>query len=308
MDPLVFVIPAGVGLLVAGSLACRRWGYIALAGALPLLGVITVGTGGSLSMAFAVLMSSLTVGCVTGLMYRYDKTIQYLIVFAPFIITALVTGQYYYFERIKGIDMVGIARDGYVQNVQQSPDFNEDMKKAAINQINEMYQLYQQERNTVPVAMFFFIIALMSTWLGSFIVKVLFRLIKVFERRIGIERFRLNDYLIFALIASIGVYALTQKRLGTVHLVAVNVLFIVSFFYFVQGLGIAKHVLLKKGFPAGIILTVFAVTLYFGGLDAVLFEMMIFAGLGALDLWGDFRGLKKKIEGDGGNSGSENNN
>jgi hypothetical protein len=267
--------------------------------------VITVGTGDSFSMAYAVLISSLTVGCVTGLMYRYDKTIQYLIVFAPFIITALGTGQYYYLERVKKIDLIGYIRDVNVEYVQQSKDVNDEMKKAAISQFNDFYRIYQEERNTIPVSLVIFLYALIPTWLGSFIVKVLFRIIKVFERRIGIERFKLNEYLIFALIASIGAFALTQKRFDMLHLVAVNVLVIVSFFYFVQGLGIAKHVLLKRGFPAGIIVTVFAVTLYFGGMDAVLFEMIMFAGLGALDLWGDFRGLTKKIEGNGGNNGSE---
>ncbi|HEY1406732.1 MAG TPA: DUF2232 domain-containing protein [Spirochaetota bacterium] len=293
MSIFALMIPGGLALLFAGAFACRRWGYYALAGALPLLGAIIAA-----SLAYhdllTFLAAALIIGCVSGCTFKYGRSMQYLIIASSCAIALVGAGHYYYLLFAKKIDIVVEARQQartMIANASlSSPD--QELKEGLVDDFFGM----------VKKAFPFYYVCVGAVWtfFGFIIVRFPFRKGMMLLR--GIDQFRLNDYCIIPLIASIGVYAVTMTKHSAAHIVALNLLLILSFFYLIQGLGIVKYFLLRKGIPT-MLLPATALLVLIVGWEATVVSSICFAGFGALDLWADFRGFTKKKSGtDGDNS------
>lgn len=105
---------------------------------------------------------------------------------------------------------------------------------------------------------------------------------KYFE---GVEasRWMLPDVLVWGLIGGFGALFLSGGFLQTVGM---NLVFILLFFYFLQGLAVVAHILTAKAFPKWVWVIIFFLIL----LNPLFMGLVM--GLGLFDIWVDFRKIR----------------
>ncbi len=284
MESFILTVAGGLSLLLCGTWACRRWGFYALPGAVLVLAAI-VAVYLTDHYALTTLTGALIIGCVSGFMIRYGRSIQFLLLVSSCALAFTGTGHYYYLLHFKKVDIVtenNVQMKQVVANL-KIPDADKAYWNGLIDDSTDM------NRKTIPFRYLFQ--GVMWTVIGFFVIRFAFR--KKPFLFAGIDRFRLNDYFIVPLIASIGVFAVTMKRQNTVHEIAFNAILMIGFFYMIQGMGIVKHFLITKRFPT-MLLPALVVLVFIVGQEIAFAMMICFAGFGALDLWADFRGFTKK--------------
>jgi hypothetical protein len=117
----------------------------------------------------------------------------------------------------------------------------------------------------------------------------------------GLEYFRMDDRLIYVLIAGWAAFLMVDKtRFHTLNMAALNTALIFSFLYIVQAMGIIKFFAMKKNIPVWVI-PLGALMLISLFAQLLLFFAVMLASLGAIDFWADFR----KLETPGGANGPE---
>lgn len=229
-------------------------------------------------------------GGIGGYTFKNGKGFGFFLLAASFSLAVLFAGFFYYLMIYQNVDFIGMLRGEMVtfMNAAGAPD---DIK-------GQMLSEFDASREDIiariPFSSFLNSVALSG--LGYVIIKRFFLRVNRVAAGPGLESFRLNEYFIFALIAGLAVYLLIDKSdYAALHSGGLNVALIAALLYFVQALGLIKYLLLKRGLP-GYILPLGLSVILIMGIWMALFLFIFLAGVGALDVWADFRTMIGKNE------------
>jgi uncharacterized protein YybS (DUF2232 family) len=294
MNASMLMVPGGLTLLFAGAFAFRRWGWYALAGAVPMLGAIII-VSGDVHLLVIFMSISLITGCVVGSAVKYGRTMQFILIASSVCIASVSYSHYNYLFHAKKIDVYAQSLDA-VRGAIIGGSLTDAEKKKQIEIWEDIFSIVK-----MILPFFYLVISALSAFLGY--ISVRYVIVKRgAEPPKGIEHYRLNEFMIFPLIASIVLFAMVMDTHGAMFLIALNALLILSFLYMLQGFGVFKFMLKKKGIP-WFIVPATAFGMFFFGYQALCVFLICVAGFGALDLWADFRKLAVK----GANSGDDSN-
>jgi uncharacterized protein YybS (DUF2232 family) len=281
-------------LLVVSALSFYKWGYKALAAMAPLM-ILVLFKGLATTNIVMFLGGSIIIGSFAGVTFAQRKTFQFFLVLATLAFSLLTISHYFYRIEFQNIDMAEqIVKDGkevFVRNIETLPQFidlSEQEKESVIQLAQNIYKLL------FPFNLF--LSCFLLTIFGYFLLKVIFDLfiVKKSLQIKGLEYFKLNDYVIFGLIVSLGLLTLSiYVKTGVLNYIALNGVLIFSLLYFVQALGVLRFFLIKKKWPTMFLpIGLFLLLIVLGPTFVLVYVMM--AGWGALDLWTDFRKLNNK--------------
>ncbi len=283
---IILIAAACIGLtLIAGSAYLSwRWDWKSLAVFVALIAAAAVSSGSPddipmVSMPFVL-------GGIGGLAFRRGKSTGFYLVTATTILAVLIAGFFYYYVLIEKINFFETQRD-VILKMFETAQVPADLRA-------QWLEVFDASKYVFPFGIV--VNSLVLSSISYIFIKNIF--VRFFGARTvtGIEYFRLHDYFIFVLVAGLAVYLLIDTEVhALVHFAGLNTLLIAALFYLVQGLAVIKFLLAKRGVPSYVILLAFAGLLFLGitGLWVMLFLMVLIAGLGALDLWADFRKLSK---------------
>jgi hypothetical protein len=150
----------------------------------------------------------------------------------------------------------------------------------------------QLAKDMLPFAAFFYSILL--TGFSFFLMK------KFFMKKFGegvkaLEFFKVNEFVIFILIAGWGIFIMIDKiQYPVIAVIALNIGLAASVLYTIQAMGIMKFFIIKRRLPV-VLLPLIIITLLFVPV-VFIFVMAMLTGVGILDLWGDFRKLNSNKE------------
>ena len=285
MNAFVFVLPAAF-LLLAGSLfAAYRKGFLALIGIIPVFAVMTYLTA-PIHDSFVFLATSLIIGSCTGLLLCGKLSLQRFLIAASLLCAFVSYGDYVFISQVTHQDYLTQSKDQAIAFLGTSS--LKDADKAVLKE--RMDQIIPLIKMILP---FYYFLN------GLFWASCSYMFFSLISRRrrdskiapiTGIERFRVNDYLIFLLIASIAALLAAGPGRRLVYVLSLNTLLILSTLYVIQAMGVIKFFLVKKNLPLALLPSTVILVLLLG-IEATVFVAMLLAGCGALDLWADFRKL-----------------
>jgi len=302
----VFFI-AGVILTISSAFIFYKWGWISLAVFAPaaLIPVVIGGYEGGLSLYTLPLIA----GTAGGYCFRKSLGLDFFITVSAIIFALVFTSDFYILKAVRGYDFIETGKVEIVQLLEQSrgemekvfdqyktPEENRKKLRADFDTSLRMIQdskWIQFARDMIPFTAFLY--SLFVTGFSFLLMK------KIFLKKQGaavkaLELFRLNDYLIFSLIAGWGIFIMLDKtQFPVITVTALNVALAGSMLYIIQALGIIKFFILKKGMPV-VLLPLMIMTILILGPSVIVFAMIALIGIGTLDLWGDFRKLSPEIE------------
>lgn len=293
MLSIVIASLAGIGTITAASLFFYRWSWRSLALIIPLVmpGILLY----RLSVEyFPALVAAAAIGVLAGYSMREKKSFQFYLVSASLAVGMVLSLNYYALKFGKGIDLMEESRTQFMDYISRA-EIPEEKKLELRSSFDAAGVLI---RALVPFSYFLngLLFAAIAYAVSRFFLKVFADRDAGCGR--GIEYFRLNDYLIYALIAGwLGVLLVDAVRVSWLHTISLNVALTFSVLYVIQAWGIAKFFIMKKGLSFTLIAAVFvAIVLFFN--EALIFILVIMASIGAIDFWADFRKLESA-----GNSG-----
>jgi len=246
----------------------------------------------------------LAMGTAGGICFKKGLDFAFYLKVSLLIFTVLFTSGYHSLRIFKGVDILEKSRDDIVvimeQNSKELDKFfleyktpEEDQKRIkedirqSIDVLKDSKWL-QLARDMIPFSIFFYGIVLCG--FSFLILKKLILKAAGLQVR-NIEFFKLNDYIIFILIAGWGAFILLDSSIyPLLSITVLNIALIVSTLYIIQAIGVIKHFLISKGIPVIIIPLAF-ITLALLGTGVIVFTTTLLLGLGTLDLWADFRKL-----------------
>ncbi len=229
-------------------------------------------------------------GGTGGYTFKKGKSFGFFLLTTSIPFAVLCTGFFYYLMVYQNVDFVGMLRGELVKimNAWSAPD---DVK---VQMLAELDASRGEMIAMVPFSSFLNSVALSG--LGYVIIKRFFLRIGNVTPGPGLESFRLNEYFIFVLIAGLAVYLLIDKSdYPMLNSGGLNAALSAALLYFVQALGLIKYLLLKRGLP-GYILPLSLSVILLLGIGMPLFLFVFLAGVGALDVWADFRTMIGKNE------------
>jgi hypothetical protein len=286
---LVLILPVGITLLAASFYAVYRKGFYALGGIVPVCAVVAYKTV-FIHDAFVFLASSIVIGSCAGFMFGGKINLQRFLIAAALSCAFLSYGDYLLIGKVTHEDYLMQSKAQAIELLGSSS--LSDAEKASFSE--KMNEAIPIVKSIMPFYYF-----LSAFFWSSFV----YMTIRLFMRRKivsggitirGIELFRMNDYLIFALIGSIAALLAAGSRNKIVYAASLNTLLILATLYLVQALGVMKFFLAKKRLPSALLpATVIFILLL--GIEATFFTAMLLAGCGALDLWADFRKLNTPV-------------
>jgi hypothetical protein len=289
MSALALAISGGMTFLVLGAFLCNKWGFRSFFGLIPAISALLYFASARFDI-FSFLILSLIIGCITGLSFRFAKSLQFLMLLSSFLVFIFSYSHYYYVYGSRNIDIIGESKAQLTEMIRSTASSTAEADKS-IDFLNQSVSILIK---IMPY--YYFLNALFMTMIGYLLLRmILFRERSGYSIQ-GIEKFRLNDFLIFVLIASIGAVAFSIKKNGNVFWASLNVLLTVGTLYLVQAFGIIKHLLLKKKLPTIILPSIVMIAVFMGMYVSVV-TAFILAGIGVLDLWADFRGFTAKPTG-----------
>lgn len=289
-------------VVIGSSLAFFRFGWWSLAIFVPIALVPVFETG--LTAALPVFLSPAVFGITGGYCFRTGRGLDFFLTVSALVFTVLFTADYLFLKNVKGYDMVKQSMDEMVTALENSKSGidqlaiqyktpKEDVEKLK-SDLNTMIgtlkdtKWIQLARNIIPFSAFLFSVAVVSV---SFLLMMRFALKNAAASVKPLQYFRLNDYFIFALIAGIaGLLLLKQETHPVLFAVSLNAALITAVLYAIQALGIVKHLFIRKGIPV-FILPILVLTAALISPASLMFLLILFTGLGSLDLWADFRKL-----------------
>lgn len=281
-----YIAAALIGILIIVGAACLSWRLewksLLIFIALISLAVIYSGHAG----VIPVVSMPFILGGVGGLSFKKEKSVEFYLITTTAILAVLTAGFFYYYLLIEKINFFEMQR-GVIAKSLDEAQVPADLR-------GQWLEAFDSSKYIVPFGVVANSLALAAI-AYPFIKNVLIRLFGA-HKPAGVEYFRINEYFIFAMMSGMAVYLLFDKGdYELVHFAGLNMLLIAALFYFIQGLAVVKFLLLRRGKPTFIIVLIFVGLLFFGyiGLWALLFLSVLLTGLGALDLWADFRKLAK---------------
>jgi uncharacterized protein YybS (DUF2232 family) len=289
MPALALTISGGMTLLILGAFSCNKWGFRSFFVIVPAL-IASLFFASAHFDIFSFLILALVIGSITGFSFRFAKSLQFLLLLSSVLVFLISYAHYYYMYGSRNIDIIGETKTQLTEMIRSTATSTVEADKS-IDFLNQSVSILKK---IMPY--YYFLNGMFMTMIGYLILRmVLFR--ERFGYSIqGIEKFKLNDFLIFILIAGIGAVAFSVKKNNFVFWIAMNVLLTVGTLYVVQAFGIIKHLLLKKKLPTIILPTIIVIALFMGMYVSVV-TAFILAGIGVLDLWADFRGFTAKPTG-----------
>jgi uncharacterized protein YybS (DUF2232 family) len=260
-----------------------EWKALIICAALP---AVTVAMTGRVS-DMPLMVAPALLGCLGGFTFKKGKSLEFYLVTASVSLALVSAGVFYYMMLYEHMDFVGMLKADMLKSI-EAAGFPAEVK----GQYLEWFESWNH-----------YIVALVP--FGSFANSMItagigYAILRRFLGRLtgavpgnGLEMFRLNDYFIFSLIAGLGVCLLIDKsNYPVLHSAGLNIALASALLYFVQALGVVKFFMMKRGMPRYLLPLIIA-----GGLLLGLFAVFLFvvlAGVGALDVWADFRKLAKK--------------
>lgn len=238
---------------------------------------------------FVLILCGLISGILSGYSYRAKKSVQFLLLSSAFALTAVLALDYAYESAFLGTDAAE-QMDTAMKSFLSSSTADENQKKEFAAQYG---LVLESAKNLVPFM--FFLSGLFIAFTGFTITDFVFRRILKAENFLkGIETFKMTEWLIFILIASIAAFIFGGEKLtDPVKKTGLNLTLVLAVMYFIQSMGILKFMLMKKRIPV-IILPLFFIGLSVFSIQAFLFSVMLMSGVGALDIWADFRKFSPK--------------
>jgi hypothetical protein len=219
-----------------------------------------------------------------------------------------ITADYHILKYVKEYDFIDhsaaetaqLLKENKIKMEQVFEQYNrsEDDKKKFLESIDTYIDTLgdrkwvQFAKDMLPFAAFFYSILL--TGFSFFLMKKFF-LRKYGENVKALEFFRVNEFVIFILIAGWGIFIMIDKiQYPTITAIALNAGLAVSVLYTIQAIGIIKFFIMKRKMPV-FILPLIIISLMLMPMVFV-FVMAMLTGFGVLDLWGDFRKLNSNNE------------
>jgi hypothetical protein len=231
------------------------------------------------------LMNPLFIGAAGGIVVKKNRGFSLYLTAASAISALILTGTYYYLVHVKGIDIMEMSK-AEMAGIIAAGGAPDDIKSEINANLDEWLKTAM---NLVPFISFFYSVLFASAAWG--IIRVFLKRMFPDSAAAGLELFRLNDYIIFVLISGLAAVLIFDSETDTLlHAAGLNVLLAATLLYAVQALGVIKFFLLKKGLPR-YLLPLGIAGFLIAGPGAIVFAYIIFSGIGALDMWADFRKL-----------------
>lgn len=282
---LVLTIAAGVAALFIAGYAGVKWGTKCLYVFAPVCVLCVIGTVYSYDLSI-MLFTSIVTGSVTGISFKHVKSAGLIIMISTLLISAVSIANYYYLSHVKHIDFMKIDKAELHRVISERAP-NSVEAEMATNAITDAFTYLGK---LMPAYLFFR--ALIAVGIGYMLLGPWLLRRKSVKPVKGLEFFKLNEYFIFILIAAIAATVFTLKKGNSVHWISLNVLLVFASLYVMQSIGIIKHYVLKNRIPV-IIIPFLLIGFLFLGKFAVIAAVLL-AGIGALDVWVDFRNLSGK--------------
>ncbi len=243
--------------------------------------VIMLSKGETVSYILAPVIAG---GCA-GFTFKNSRSYQFFLLISTVMLTILFTLNFYMLKTVKGVDLMQQSRIQF-ESMLESSEMNSGEKQEVMERVDQTMPII---RKMVPFS--YFLNVLVFAMISFPLLRYLFTrmgFIKVLEVS-GVERFKLNDYSIFILIAGwLIVLLVPSQQYLYLYLPALNIALIMSVFYIIQGTGILKFIFMSRGWPSFILPIIFLVSLLLGP-AVILFVLMLLLGLGSVDFWMDFR-------------------
>ncbi|HPC43356.1 MAG TPA: DUF2232 domain-containing protein [Spirochaetota bacterium] len=222
-------------------------------------------------------------GGVGGYTFKNGKSFEFYILTTSIVLSVVVSGFFYYLTFYQNVDFIGLLRVELVRVL--------EMGGAPADIKRQFMAEFDASRNDILARVPFssFLNVMVISGIGFLVMgRFLTRTAQAAAVE-GLESFRLNDYFIFALIGGLAAYLLIDKSEYLIlHSAGLNIALIAALLYFVQALGLIKFFLIQRGLP-GYFLPLGLTVMLLTGIWVALFLFIMLAGLGALDVWADFR-------------------
>lgn len=278
---------AGLSLVVASTLIFFRFSWLALFFFVPaaLAGLLLYRVNPEYYAAF---LGAMVIGGTAGMSFRGKKPFQFYLVTASLAVTLVFTANYYGLKMLGNIDLFAQSRNQFVEFIQRSELPDAKKQELAVRLDSSMEVM----RDIVPFS--YFLNGLFFAAVSFFVLRHITRRFsgEALEGTRGIEFFRLHDYFIFTVIGGwLGFLLIDGAAWRIPYALALNVALIFSMLYVVQAWGIIKFFMMKRGIPLFVLpLALFIVVSVF--VEILVFFLIIFASIGAIDFWADFRKLE----------------
>ena len=286
--PVVIASVLGLGLVIASALVFYRFSWKGLYLFVPLALVAGLLLYRVNPEYFASFMGAVIIGGTAGMVFRGEGDFQRYLLTATLAVTVVFSGNYFAMKAFRGLDLFEESKSRFMEYVESS-EMPEENRKELVTRIASSGSVL---RDIVPYS--YFLNALLFVSVSFFVLRHIVRRFSGREMTDGkgIEHFRLNDYFIFTVILGwLGFMLADETAHYPVYAASLNIALIFSTLYVVQALGIIKFFLIKKGLPLFILpLILFVIVSLF--MEMIVFFLIIFAGIGAIDFWADFRKLE----------------
>ena len=297
---------AGVILTISVAFIFYRFGWISTVFFILLSIVSFFFKGYEDNFSFYIL--PLIAGTIGGCCFKKGLGLDFFITVSSLLFAVYITADYHILKYVKGYDFIDhgvietvrLLEENKVNMEQTFNQYNisEDDKK----KFSESFDVYieilndrkwiQFAKDMLPFAAFFYSILL--TGFSFFLMKKFF-MKKYGEEVKPLEFFRVNEFVIFILIAGWGIFIMIDKiQYPVITVMALNIGLAVSVLYTIQAIGIIKFFIIKRRLPV-VILPLMIIALLFVPM-VFIFVMAVLTGVGILDLWGDFRKLNSNKE------------
>jgi len=289
----LLLIAISILFLISSALFFYKWGLIAIFLFVPLI-VYLAFNPSELSNLSLVIMP-LVIGGVGGYVFLKRKSFTLFLMVSTVLVTLFFSVGYYSLLTFKNVDLIAQSKQQTISLMKsfmgKQLKFSKNEQKKNIENLEGWFQVLKD------VFVFnVFLNVLFITLLSWAFLDYFFYKFKGVPKLEGLESFKVNDYFIFVLIIS-WLFSLFfyETKNSLLYLVGLNVALISTLLYVVQALGIISFFIKKRGRRT----TMFFILLFlsfFMGIEVVVFISIILAGVGALDLWADFRKLNLNVD------------
>ena len=278
----VLAAAAGALMLMVGSAYLyHRLEWKAMAVFAVLIGSVMALTGRVMDLPLVA--APFLLGGVGGYTLKKGKSFEFYLLTTSVALSVLVTGFFYYMAYYQNVDFIGMMR-GELVRIMDAGGAPEDIKRQFLAE-------FDASRGDIIARVPFssFVNAVVFSGIGYLVMERFLKRMAPVKVGAGLEWFRLNDYFIFVLIAGLAAYLLIDKgEYPVLHSAGLNIALAAALLYFVQALGLIKYFLIQRGLP-GYFLPLGLAVMLIAGMWMALFLFIMLAGLGALDVWADFR-------------------
>lgn len=232
------------------------------------------------------------IGAAIGFTFKKNKSFQFYVILTSISLTCMFTMNFFYLDKVENINILERSKVSFIEIIEKSPDVPDNEKKLLIDNVNDSVKKIKD------IFLFAnFLMLLLFALCCFFITKFLLTQRNSDEIKIkGIEYFKINDFIIFALITGwLIVLLIDNENYYDIYFISLNAGLILSAFYLIQSFGIIKFLLLKKDLPT-FLLPLSIITIMIVHIESLIYILILLTSLGALDFWANFRKYGNKTE------------